>query len=91
MTGKVSASQIVFLKQKGEIMSAKGKITVNKELCKGCGVCISVCPVKILDFDNSDVNSKGYHPMKSMDPDKCIACANCGLMCPDAAITVERF
>lgn len=69
---------------------ARGSITVDRELCKGCGICITVCPVKILGFDEENVNSKGYHPMQCLEPEKCIACASCGIMCPDAAITVVR-
>ena len=30
-----------------------------------------------------NVNRKGYHPISVTDPDKCIACASCALMCPE--------
>ena len=38
----------------------KGLIVVDKERCKGCGVCISACPCNVLEF-SPEVNGKGYN------------------------------
>lgn len=70
---------------------AKGAVTFDQDKCKGCGLCISVCPVKILAFEETKINSRGYHPANVIDNDKCIACQSCALMCPDLVITVEKF
>lgn len=70
---------------------AKGKVTFNEDICKGCGLCTTVCPVNILALDKSKINIKGYHPAGVTEPEKCIACANCGTICPDGVIKVERF
>ena len=70
---------------------AKGRITVDVDRCKGCGLCISVCPNNLLELSKDMVNKKGYQPMRIHTPEKCIGCANCALMCPDVVITVERF
>ncbi len=69
---------------------AKGTVIFDSDACKGCGLCISVCPVKILALDTSTVNSKGYHPVTVIEPEKCIGCANCAIICPDTVITVSR-
>ena len=71
---------------------AKGMVTFNADRCKGCELCVSVCPVKIIELDRSTTNSKGYNPayISEENKDKCIGCAQCGLMCPDSVITVER-
>jgi 2-oxoglutarate ferredoxin oxidoreductase subunit delta len=69
---------------------AKGKVVFDADACKGCGLCISVCPVKIIELDKSRINNKGYHPASITDADKCIGCANCATICPDTAITVYR-
>ncbi|NLV75506.1 MAG: 4Fe-4S binding protein [Tissierellia bacterium] len=69
---------------------AKGKVAFKEDLCKGCGLCVSVCPMKIIFLDESKINAKGYHPATVVDMDKCIGCANCATMCPDVVITVER-
>ena len=69
---------------------AKGKVTFQEDICKGCGLCVSVCPTKIISLDKSKINAKGYHPATVTEIDKCIGCANCATMCPDVVITVER-
>jgi 2-oxoglutarate ferredoxin oxidoreductase subunit delta len=65
------------------------KVTFNKELCKGCGLCVEACPKKIVKLDD-ELNAKGYHPAGITDQDSCIACAFCATMCPDCVITVEK-
>ena len=38
----------------------------------------------------AQVNSKGYPYVTAAHPEKCIGCAMCANMCPDAAIEVFR-
>ncbi len=66
------------------------KVTFNFELCKGCRLCVLVCPKKIIAMDTSTLNKKGYHPSFVKEQEKCIACTMCAVMCPDAVITVEK-
>ena len=72
-------------------MAAKGRVTFNQDICKGCELCTTVCPVNILAMDRTKINVKGYHPATVTDPEKCIGCANCATICPDLVITVERL
>ncbi|HIS34121.1 MAG TPA: ferredoxin family protein [Candidatus Avirikenella pullistercoris] len=67
----------------------KGRIVVDIERCKGCGVCIEVCPVKVISL-NKQVNGKGYNYCYMSEPDNCIGCASCAMVCPDSCITVFR-
>lgn len=69
---------------------AKGKVYFEQDLCKGCELCTTACPVKIVKIDKEKINAKGYNPATVEEMDKCIGCASCALMCPDAVITVER-
>ena len=69
---------------------AKGKVTFNEDICKGCELCTTACPVKIVVMDTTRINRKGYHPATVNEMDKCIGCANCAMICPDCVITVER-
>lgn len=69
---------------------AKGRVTFKEDICKGCGLCVPVCPVNIIALDTSRINVKGYHPSSVANMDACIGCANCAMMCPDLVITVER-
>ncbi len=70
---------------------AKGNVTFEEDLCKGCGLCVTVCPVDIISLDKGRLNKKGYYPAGIEEMDKCIACANCATVCPDLVITVERL
>lgn len=73
---------------------AKGKITIERETCKGCYLCISVCPQGLITISN-DLNQKGYSPAEfkensGEDEKTCVACAMCAIICPDVAIEVYR-
>jgi len=70
-------------------MPAKGWIEVSDIYCKGCELCISACPPKVLKLEIEKLTSKGYHPA-FIFKDGCTGCAICSLVCPDAAITVYR-
>lgn len=65
-------------------------VTVNEDVCKGCGLCINACPKKIMEIDKQRLNKKGYHPAHCIQNEECIGCAFCATMCPDVAITVEK-
>ena len=64
-------------------------VTVNEGLCKGCGLCVSACPKKIMGLSDR-FNQRGYHPSQCTRQDVCISCAFCAIICPDAAITVRK-
>ncbi|QSX08557.1 4Fe-4S binding protein [Alkalibacter rhizosphaerae] len=71
-------------------MAMKTKVTFRTDRCKGCGLCVSVCPKQILRLSPETLNSKGYHPAEIIDQEKCIACAFCATICPDVCIKVEK-
>lgn len=71
-------------------MPAKGYIEISVEGCKGCAFCVHHCPTDCLEMNMSDTNSYGLHYAYIADEDKCIACQNCSVICPDAAITVYK-
>ena len=68
------------------------KLTFREERCKGCGLCVSVCPKNIVVLDENKLNAKGYNPayVSEENIEKCISCAMCAKMCPDCVITVEK-
>lgn len=63
-------------------------VTFSEERCKSCGICVSVCPKKIIAISDSKMNSKGFRPAEITDETKCIGCAFCASVCPDAAVTI---
>jgi 2-oxoglutarate ferredoxin oxidoreductase subunit delta len=66
------------------------KITIDKNLCKGCGLCVTVCPKGILKLSENELNDKGYSPVEITDMESCTACASCAKMCPDVVFTIEK-
>ena len=38
------------------------KVTINENLCKGCGLCVRACPKGVLALAKDKLNAKGYHP-----------------------------
>jgi len=66
------------------------RIVVNMTFCKGCALCVDICPEGILQLDNEIITQKGYHPAMCVDDTACTGCLSCALMCPDVAITIER-
>jgi 2-oxoglutarate ferredoxin oxidoreductase subunit delta len=57
-------------------------IMINRDWCKGCGICVSLCPTKVLELDAADKATV-------VRPEDCICCRMCELRCPDLAIEVQ--
>jgi len=69
-------------------MARKGKVVIDREMCKGCYLCLIACPVKVLEKE-SQLNSSGSYPVKPIEGNgSCIACGNCYEVCPDVCIQV---
>ena len=60
-----------------------------EERCKGCLLCSTVCPKKIIRL-SSRFNRQGYKAAELTDESACTGCASCALICPDCAIRVFR-
>lgn len=68
----------------------RGAIVVDTEKCKGCDLCVHVCPTNVICL-TPGVNGKGYNFAYMENPDACTGCTNCALVCPDSVITVYRL
>ncbi len=70
---------------------AEGKIEIDKDRCKGCGLCYSACKFGVIKVSGQgQTNKHGYCYLEAAHPEKCTGCGMCALMCPDSAITVWR-
>lgn len=65
-----------------------GKIIINTERCKGCGLCIAVCPKGGIVISKKS-NKSGYFPAESSNTE-CTGCALCAIICPEVVIEVFR-
>jgi 2-oxoglutarate ferredoxin oxidoreductase subunit delta len=63
-------------------------LAIATDRCKGCGLCVAVCPKAILVLDASVVNELGYHPVRLTEPAACTSCALCARVCPDTVFAV---
>lgn len=64
-------------------------LTFSRDRCKGCELCIGVCPKHILALAKT-ANVKGYRPAECIDEGQCVACASCARICPDSVITIDK-
>jgi 2-oxoglutarate ferredoxin oxidoreductase subunit delta len=70
------------------VLEAFEPLDIAVDRCKGCGLCVAVCPKSILALDVSIVNDLGYHPVRLIDAAACTSCALCARICPDAIFGV---
>lgn len=66
------------------------RVTINENLCKGCGLCVRACPKHIITLSKTKINAKGYHPAEVTDMEACIGCTSCARTCPDVVIRIEK-
>ncbi|MBS4022607.1 MAG: 4Fe-4S binding protein [Dethiobacter sp.] len=63
----------------GTLAKFKPEINVKNEWCKGCGICVGICPKNVLAMNE---DGKAY----AKNPEKCGGCNKCEIYCPDFAI-----
>lgn len=56
-------------------------IVMVRAWCKGCGLCVEICPRGVLATD--DVSK-----VEVVAPERCTNCGFCELVCPDFALVV---
>ena len=61
---------------------------IDRDLCKGCELCVNACPQKILAM-GKEINAKGYFFASVAEPKRCIGCRLCCITCPDMAIAMR--
>ena len=65
-----------------------GKIVIDTERCKGCGLCVTMCPKKSIEI-SEESNKNGYFPAQATNAN-CTGCGRCAIVCPEGIIQVCR-
>jgi 2-oxoglutarate ferredoxin oxidoreductase subunit delta len=70
-----------------EVVVPHGVVHLIPERCKGCKICIDLCPRDVLQV-SAETNSKGYHLPEIVEgrEDLCVHCEFCEMVCPEFAI-----
>ena len=63
-------------------------VTIDEERCKGCNLCVQVCPPGGLHLSVDRFNTRGYRPIE-LSPG-CTGCEMCYRICPDFVFEVYR-
>lgn len=79
------------MKKKIEKKTRRFKIRIPKERCKGCGLCVHVCPKNILRMSKKKTNKHGLFFAKRVVFKTCTGCAYCAIICPDTLIEVYQM
>ncbi len=67
----------------------RGQLRIDRDECKGCGLCIEACPPKAIRLSEG-LNHYGYRTAEYAGAG-CTACGICFMACPEpGAITVLR-
>ncbi len=57
-------------------------VSIDRDLCRGCGRCVKVCPYKAISFHTNSPPRSGY---AVVDEALCKGCGNCISVCPSGA------
>ena len=57
------------------------EIEVHEQSCRGCELCIDICPTKVFELDEEKRLCVVKHA------EDCIACLSCAYICPSNAIS----
>ncbi len=64
-------------------------IKIIEPLCKGCYICVEVCPKRVFELAELP-GPGGFKPVVIARPDDCIGCKLCEIYCPDFAVEVRE-
>ncbi len=62
-------------------------VALWEDACKGCGICVDICPTKVWRMDETLEKWNGTM-VTVEDANKCTKCMLCEMHCPDFAIKI---
>ncbi len=79
--GEATAARVIRYLSLGVLKARETAIEIDRQLCRGCGDCIVVCPYIEMKTDNQGVQ------YADIDRLLCLGCGACLASCPTGAIT----
>ena len=59
-------------------------VTINEELCTGCGQCVESCPAQIISMVDAKAQVTG-------NAAECLGCQSCAIVCTAKGIEVQEY
>ncbi len=69
-------------------VESRGTVTIAVERCKGCELCVPVCPPRVLHMSTQRNRLGLAYPELSPG---CTGCGACLLVCPDFCFEVYQY
>lgn len=66
----------------------RGTVEIAVDRCKGCDLCVDVCPPNVLVMTTDRINALGFNYPELLPG--CTGCERCADICPDFCFTVYR-
>jgi len=60
-------------------------VQIEEAGCRGCTLCVDVCPVQVFDFQDAEQMARASHA------ERCIGCLSCAYVCPSQCIEVSDY
>jgi 2-oxoglutarate ferredoxin oxidoreductase subunit delta len=67
----------------------KFHVLIDRDRCKGCALCVASCDKGVLAL-SVEMNAKGLVFAEVKAPQNCVGCRKCAVVCPDAAVEIEK-
>ncbi len=79
--GQAMAARVSSYLSQGILRARANGVSINRQLCRGCGDCTTVCPYIEMIVEGSGI------AYADVDPMLCLGCGACLASCPTGAIT----
>jgi heterodisulfide reductase subunit A len=87
-------SRAGILLARGRVEAEANIAVIDEKRCKGCGLCVEVCPYKAISLEdrNLRLESMEFNARRAViNPASCKGCGSCAATCPVGAISPLHF
>jgi len=97
MLGNIVRGKIVKTENRREITLKRSflkrnyRLSLNKNLCNGCGLCAEICPKEAIKVTPAEITEGrlAKKPTIDFDVNSCNLCGECAVLCPLNALKME--